>query len=743
MTTIPQPAAPIPVPLPPIISESYFTSIQWEVLFAIVDTILPPIVAEAHVTDKRNQLMISRKQYDEAYDTVQTVMAEPPDQENFKEYLRTRQSDSPRFVDNVKRTFETVPEDARKKLGGILNLLATRVGSFFLTGYCTPLQDQPLHIRHAVIQSWTKSWLRTFPLLARAFSMIAQTSFSQADPLYQQLLGFTDYPSGYKPASGFDFKFLQFPFAEEPATIETDIAIVGSGCGGAVCAKVLAEAGHQVLVVDKGYYFPPSQLPMNQESGSRYLFDGPGVIPSDDNCTNVLAGSCWGGGGTVNWSVSLEPQDFVRKEWADRGLPHFESDEYQECLDRVCDFMGVSDKYVRHNHGGKVIIDGSRKLGWKAKVCPQNTGADDHYCGWCHFGCGSSGKKGPAVSWLPAASKSGAQFIEGLDVSEVLFDESTGLRRATGIVGTWTSRGERGDLSVPVADRVKRSVRIRAKKVIVAAGALQSPLLLLRSGLKNSQIGRNLHLHPCNYVLGRFEEDIQPWEGSSITSLCSEFENLDGRGHGVKIETVNMLPYMTIANLPWYSGLDFKLNALKFRNMNGYISLTRDRDSGRVYPDPISGAPRIDYTPSDFDRAHTLTGVIALARLCYLEGAQEIFALLPGSRPFVRSKSAKSNGNDTDDPDFVAWLASLGQAGNKPPLTPFGSAHQMGTCRMSRSELDGVVDPNGRVWDTEDLYVADSSVFPSASGVNPMITVMATADYIANRIVEDLASLKE
>lgn len=261
-------------------------------------------------------------------------------------------------------------------------------------------------------------------------------------------------------------------------------------------------------------------------------------------------------------------------------------------------------------------------------------------------------------------------------------------------------------------------------------------------------------------MLGRFDKDIQPWEGSSITSLCSEFENLDGRGHGVKLETVNMLvsyiylwhnhcpypliwifnkPYMTIANFPWYSGLEFKLNALKFRNMNGFISMARDRDTGRVYPDPITGAPRIEYTPSGFDRAHILAGVIALAKLCYVEGALEIFAFLPGTQPFVRRKPVKLEDNHIDDPDFVDWLASLEKAGNSPPVTPFGSAHQMGTCRMSSSKADGVVNSRGLVWETENLYVADSSVFPSASGVNPMITTMATADYIARAIVEDMA----
>lgn len=194
---------------------------------------------------------------------------------------------------------------------------------------------------------------------------------------------------------------------------------------------------------------------------------------------------------------------------------------------------------------------------------------------------------------------------------------------------------------------------------------------------------------------------------------------------------------MVLTNLPWRSGLDFKLNALKFRNMNCFISLTRDRDSGRVHPDPVTGGPRVDYTTSAFDRAHTLAGVVALARLCYAQGAQEIFALLPGVEPFVRDDAAAAT---TDaDAAFETWLAGVERAGNGAPATPWGSAHQMGTCRMSGVASGGVVDPRGRVWGARDLYVADASVFPSASGVNPMVTAMALADWIARGVADELS----
>lgn len=216
-------------------------------------------------------------------------------------------------------------------------------------------------------------------------------------------------------------------------------------------------------------------------------------------------------------------------------------------------------------------------------------------------------------------------------------------------------------------------------------------------------------------------------------------------------------PYTVLTSLPWRSGLDLKLDVLKYRNAGGYIALTRDRDSGHVYPDPITGRPHIVYHGSDFDRAHTLEGLIALAKICYVEGAVEIHAGIPGIEPFVRDetdKPAPSSAAGHDDeindgetavginnPKFKAWLERMRQVGNKEAT--LASAHQMSTCRMAINEDEGVVDAKGRVFGTEGLYVADASVMPSASGVNPMATCMAIADWIAHGVVKDLKAKEE
>jgi len=213
----------------------------------------------------------------------------------------------------------------------------------------------------------------------------------------------------------------------------------------------------------------------------------------------------------------------------------------------------------------------------------------------------------------------------------------------------------------------------------------------------------------------------------------------------VKIETQCMLPslFMTLVN--WDGGFDFKMRALQLRHFNGFIIIARDRDTGRIYPDAGTGLPRIAYTTSAFDRAHVLNGMIATAKMCYVTGAQEIHIMISGIPPYVRCPADAAGEIDLGihEPRFVKWLELIRSVGNSVSGATWVCAHQMGSNRMSTRQQDGVVDPKGKVWGTEGLYVSDASVFPSASGVNPMVTNMAISDWISRGISKELLASKE
>lgn len=572
-----------------------------------------------------------------------------------------------------------------------------------------------------------------------------------------------------------------------------------------MCAKALAEAGHRVLVLEKAYHFDNAALPMQGPAHFLHMLEGAGAVTSDDNSILVIAGACFGGGGTVNWSASLQTQGFVRREWSeDRGLTFFDTQEFQDCLDRVCAHMGVHDDFTP-NHGNQVLLDGARKLGWLAKKVPQNTGRAEHPDGHCAQGCWSGEKKGPVNGWFPDAARAGAQFVEGFRVKRVLFDERQGNKKAVGVVGMWTSRGKNGELDGPDEDRTVREVIIKAKRVIISGGTLWSPVILKNSGLTVSErppvnrVVTSADLCPteladrqepapasrqrrhrllqggCSAVGGRHPNHRRqllrepgqqgPRREAGVYFHDGRLEPLFDHPPAPHPQTIHRLtslclqPAYALHFLNWNSGIEFKLHALKYRHMNSYISIVRDRDPGSVYPDPQTGQPRVNYTPSAFDRRNAMVGNVATAKILYLQGALEIHVSLPGFRPFIRneasasaSTSTLSAADDDDDvlssvrdagvadPRFQAWLRDMEKHGNHTPETPFMSAHQMGTCRMSTSPRRGVVDPRGRVWGTQGLYVADASVFPSASGVNPMVTNMAIADWISRGVVRDLGA---
>jgi choline dehydrogenase-like flavoprotein len=352
------------------------------------------------------------------------------------------------------------------------------------------------------------------------------------------------------------------------------------------------------------------------------------------------------------------------------------------------------------------------------------------------MGCGSCEKQGPVVSFLPDAAKAGAHFMEGLDVTRILFAQRNGKKVATGVEGIWTSRDEHG--GVAGTPLVRRKVIIKAKRVIVSAGTMQSPLVLLRSGLKNRWIGRNLRLHPVSFVGAIYDEEVRPWEGGILTAVVNEFENQDQQGHGTKLEAVTMMPTGWLSFLAWTGGVDYKLLAPRMKNMVGHFAIQRDCGSGQVYADPHDGRPRFVYAPTKKDRVHLMEGMIACAKINYVMGAREIFTCLPGTSIFTRPAGQAIISAEKDEA-FQTWLKEVRKRGLPDPDTIFTSAHQMGTCRMASSAKKGVVDSKGKVFGVDEgLYVADASVFPSASGVNPMVTNMALSDWLSRNIAKDL-----
>lgn len=237
----------------------------------------------------------------------------------------------------------------------------------------------------------------------------------------------------------------------------------------------------------------------------------------------------------------------------------------------------------------------------------------------------------------------------------------------------------------------------------------------------------------------QWKEEVRPWEGTILTTAITEYDNLDGLGHGVKIEAMNMLPSFGMAWAPWEGNSEWKERVAKYRYTMGHIVLCRDRDTGTITVDPATGRLQVSYVPSAFDRAHTMQGVLALSKLLHTMGALEISMNTVGAPTWKRDPSAGKVDWSSDE-SFLSFLENMVKVGNDLDRTGYGSAHQMGTCRMATSPSHGVVDPIGQVYGVKGLYVADASVFPSASGVNPMLTTMTFGEWIGRRVATRILS---
>ena len=269
-------------------------------------------------------------------------------------------------------------------------------------------------------------------------------------------------------------------------------------------------------------------------------------------------------------------------------------------------------------------------------------------------------------------------------------------------------------------------LEVRAKTVVVAAGSLHTPAVLMRSGLSNYHIGRNLHLHPVTVTYGIYEDEVLGWRGAPMSRYVKSFKNLDGKGYGVVLETAPIHPGLGALTLSWENGFQHKEIMTHIANLSNILTITRDFFGGKIRLNK-KGYPIIDYELNRYDAQHMMRGVLESIRIHHAQGAKHIGA--PTSMPLTWN-----TGDHFDD--YLNQVAQIQLTSNRFPLF---SAHQMSSARMAGSPAYGAVAPNGETFEVKGLYVADGSVLPTATGVNPMVSIMSMAYHIAQHIKSDIS----
>ena len=508
-------------------------------------------------------------------------------------------------------------------------------------------------------------------------------------------------PSPNWPATG---RALEVTTLTRDTDLDCDVCVVGSGAGGAVIAARLAASGQKVIVLEAA---EPLQAPdFNQRElvATERMYLERGLLATRDASIVVLAGAALGGGTVVNWQTSLRIPDDVREEWARAsGCSHFTDRGFSAALDAVSERVSVGTHESVVNVNNDMLRRGCQALGVSWKVIPRNAkGCDPVQCGYCAQGCRHGGKQSSAVTWLRDAQRLGDTTIIGsCRAHRVLFTGG----RASG-VEAFVSR-----------DGARFTLRVRARRVVAAGGSIETPALLLRSGLRNPAIGRNLFIHPVCGMAGLFDHPVKAWDGPPQTIVCDEFARVDGL-YGFMMETAPGHPGLLALALPWANARAHRAMMGQVARASTSIAIVRDRSTGRVTIDR-DGRAVIDYRPGPAELALLRRGLVEGAKVQVAAGATEIMPTHQRDHRFVvRGASPRA---------LRDWYDRLALSDLAPNRSLLFTAHQMGTCRMGNDARTSVCDERGEVHGSPGLFIGDASAFPLSSGVNPMIGVMAMA----------------
>ena len=497
-----------------------------------------------------------------------------------------------------------------------------------------------------------------------------------------------------------------------PRDLSVDVCIVGSGCGGATAAWELAAAGRDVVVLEEGGDFTGPKLNERESQMYDQLYMDRGGRSSSDLGVTVMQGRVLGGGGVINACDVVPIADGVLRHWQKRyGLSELSPDTIAPFTAAALHDLSASrpDK-AEMNRNNRILRDGAAALGWRGEIMLHNR-VGCAGIGVCFLGCPVDAKRNPRFVAIPHAIEAGARFFTRARVVRI---DDAGAESKTLHVRRLDAKGYREG----------EEITLRAKVVILAANAIGSAQLLLRSGLGNEHVGKHLSLQPQLPITALFDEDVRSFRGMPQSYAVTEFEDLDNDEHGwwgFRIESIGGTPGIVAGNLTMY-GERGKQLMQHYAHTASALLLTPDDPVGSIRVES-SGRLRIDYALTAEHGGRLRQAAKSAARLYLAAGAREVMV------PTTPTVSIKSESD----------LAAIDSISLRPASAPLISAHQQGTVRFASSAKDGGADPDGLVYGTRDIYVFDSSGFPSSASSHTMTPIITMSRYLSRRLLSHAA----
>ncbi len=495
---------------------------------------------------------------------------------------------------------------------------------------------------------------------------------------------------------------------------EYDVVVVGSGAGGGTVAQELAPLasdGVRVLVLEQGPRLADAEFTGGELEMADALYeDGGGFLTADGTMT-LAFGRAYGGSTVVYTGTSLIAPPRVVNRW---GVPGIEPADLAR---RSTKFAVQNNVHLLApdliNDNNRLFVEGCEKAGFKAEQFPLNV-RGCRGSSLCNLGCPNAAKMGTHRIQLPAAERNGVKVVTRAEVLRIGDHAVSVLVRAK-------RPGEKGQAS----EWEPGEYIVRAKVIVVAAGAVGSPALLLRSGLGRAlpALGTGFTCHPAHILVGEHERAIT----NDVGHPKSYYLDRAAEERYV-LETCMYFPFTTAKNLtgfgPAHSAL---MRAFPRLQMILVLACDKAVPGNRVSVDP-QGRPVVHYTFMPDTIEAMVAATRASAKIFFAAGALRVHA--PSAEaPLIERRDAARVDELISAEHFLPGKVSV------------SAAHLLGGCAMGRGPDRSVTDDRGRVHGLPWLRVADASLFPDSLEINPYLTIMALADRVAEGIRSEAREL--